>query len=77
MTSDALHFILVLGRISGSVWLSVDIDDWLLAKVSPVDDLLVTILLHDGLENFIKPRKGGLASAEHWETRHLQKRAQY
>ena len=62
----------VLGRVPGSVRLSVDIDDWFLAEVGPVDDLLISVLLHDGFENLVEARKGGLASAKHWEARHLQ-----
>ena len=62
----------LLCRIPGCVWLSVDINDWLLSEVGPVDDLFISVLLHDGLQDLIETGKGGLTGTKHWKAGHLQ-----
>lgn len=58
-------------RLSGRVGLAIDIDDRLLSQIDPKHDLLVAILLQDGLQAVAKAFDGGLTSAKDWKTGQL------
>ena len=62
----------LLFRLSGSVGFAVDVDDGLLPQVDPVDELLVAVLLLDGLEALVEPLQGRLAGAEAGESGKLR-----
>ena len=56
--------IALLFGLPGSVGFAVDVDDGLLPQVDPVDELLVAVLLLDGLQALVEPLQGRLARAE-------------
>ena len=62
----------LLFRLSGSVGFAVDVDDGLLPQVDPVDELLVAVLLLDGLQALVEPLQGRLARAEAGESGELR-----